>query len=172
MARKKIFQIVGYKNSGKTTLIELLIKACNQFHFSIGTIKHHGHGGLPTRTFIQKDTDKHRQAGAKVSSVEGAGTLYIEVEKPSWKLDEIIQLYKNFTLDMILIEGFKQASYPKVVLLRGEQDKRLLDELDHIQAVISQVPIEIDRAYPLYLESEKDLFIDWFVNQYVTKKED
>lgn len=68
---RKIIQIVGYQNSGKTTLMEQLIKHATKEGLRVGTIKHHGHGGAPVEN-LSKDSNRHEQAGARVSAVEGA----------------------------------------------------------------------------------------------------
>ncbi len=42
-----ILQIVGYQNSGKTTLVEKVVYALAEQNMKVATIKHHGHGGFP-----------------------------------------------------------------------------------------------------------------------------
>lgn len=39
-------QIIGYKNRGKTTLVEHLVAFFSKYHYQVAAIKHHGHGGL------------------------------------------------------------------------------------------------------------------------------
>ncbi|MFK4997842.1 molybdopterin-guanine dinucleotide biosynthesis protein B [Bacillus sp. N9] len=81
MAGSKIFQVVGYQNSGKTTLMEKMIEYGSRIGIAIGTIKHHGHGGVPLRRHGEKDSDKHRAAGAIVTAVEGEGIVHIEASQ-------------------------------------------------------------------------------------------
>ncbi len=85
-----ILQIVGYQNSGKTTLVEKVVYALAEQNMKVATIKHHGHGGFPE--VAQKDSERHRKAGAVVSSVEGAGFLSLSSLRENWSLQEIIQL--------------------------------------------------------------------------------
>ena len=40
-----IIQIVGYKNSGKTTLMAHAVSFLKEKGFTVATIKHHGHLG-------------------------------------------------------------------------------------------------------------------------------
>ena len=49
-----ILQVVGYQNSGKTTLIEKLCQLADEEEMQLGCFKHHGHGGKPDRLFKQK----------------------------------------------------------------------------------------------------------------------
>lgn len=165
MAGKKIIQIVGFQNSGKTTLIERLIKACKSNGMAVGTIKHHGHGGKPDRLTLNKDSGKHRLAGATVTAVEGAGNLHIEAAQDEWRLEDIVQIYGQFPVDIILIEGYKKMDYPKVVLLRDEQDEFLLDNLKNIIAVISHKTVSRPTSVPSFKVGHTDHFIDWFLNK-------
>ncbi|MCR2820130.1 molybdopterin-guanine dinucleotide biosynthesis protein B [Lederbergia panacisoli] len=162
MGGSKVFQIVGYQNSGKTTLMEELIKSGKAQGLRIGTIKHHGHGGSPNNPSINKDSIRHSQAGAEVSSVEGEGTLLIEASKSEWRLDDIINMYHHFTLHLILVEGYKKSHYPKVVLIRDEEDLVLLDSLTNIKAVISWIPIKTTKH--VFLHKQLEDFIDFFYN--------
>ncbi|QQK74745.1 molybdopterin-guanine dinucleotide biosynthesis protein MobB [Salicibibacter cibarius] len=41
----RVLQVVGYKNSGKTTLMEELVKAFSAREMHVAALKHHGHGG-------------------------------------------------------------------------------------------------------------------------------
>ncbi|WP_330948534.1 molybdopterin-guanine dinucleotide biosynthesis protein B [Virgibacillus sp. MG-45] len=128
-----ISQIVGYKNAGKTTVMVKLIEYLSKNQIKIGTIKHHGHGGNPTHV---SGTDSHSLmlAGAKVSTVQGESLLQLNAEA-SFSLEEIIALYRSFSFDLLLVEGYKQAHYPKIVLIRNEEDLQLLSTLSNIVAV-------------------------------------
>ncbi|MGY4796168.1 molybdopterin-guanine dinucleotide biosynthesis protein B [Lysinibacillus fusiformis] len=132
---RKILQIVGYQNSGKTTLMEQLIKQATMEGLRVGTIKHHGHGGVPMIE-TSKDSSRHELAGAVVTAVEGAGTLRMSIHQDSWQLADILTIYESLPLDIILIEGYKNEHYPKVVLLRTAQDQVLLQQVANILCVV------------------------------------
>ncbi|WP_050180287.1 molybdopterin-guanine dinucleotide biosynthesis protein B [Domibacillus robiginosus] len=130
---KNVFQVVGYQNSGKTTLMEKLIQAAAARGARVASIKHHGHGGMPDG---QKDSARHQQAGAVIAGVEGEGVLQIAITQDQWTLQQILSLYSSFPVDFIFIEGYKGEPYPKAVLIRSEEDLPLLS-LSNIQCVIS-----------------------------------
>lgn len=117
-----IIQIVGYKNTGKTTMVCRLTELFKQAGYVVGTIKHDAH-------HFQMDTPgtdtwKHQQAGADItaiSSLEGTAIL----KSHSEPLEQLIAQMPE--ADVILIEGFKLASYPKIVLLRTPDDLPLLE---------------------------------------------
>ncbi|CEG26086.1 molybdopterin-guanine dinucleotide biosynthesis protein B [Bacillus sp. B-jedd] len=133
LVRPFVFQVVGYQNSGKTTLSESMIKILKEAGCRVASIKHHGHGGKPD-VLEQKDSARHLAAGAEAVLVEGAGRLLIHSEKDEWTLEEQLTLLSAFKPDLILIEGHKHAAYPKILLLRNEEDERLLHELKNILA--------------------------------------
>jgi len=169
MAGTQIFQIVGFQNSGKTSLIESLIKKCDEKEWTVGTIKHHGHGGKPTRLIKSKDTEKHRLAGASITAVEGGGNLHIEVDKKAWTLEEILEIYKYFQLNIIFIEGYKKQRFPKVVLLRNVEDEVLLDVTTNIIAVISHYPMQHRLNMPLFHSDDIDQFTEWFLSMCIQR---
>ncbi|MBS4173114.1 molybdopterin-guanine dinucleotide biosynthesis protein B [Bacillus sp. FJAT-49736] len=157
----QIFQIVGFKNSGKTTLIERIIQYGNSYGMQSGTIKHHGHGGGPNVPISDKDTDKHLKSGALYTAVEGDGSLLIQNHSKDWSLNEIIEMYNHLSLDLILIEGYKHGSFPKAVLIRKKEDLGILEELSNIQAVLTWFPLNEDIKFPVFSVNEPALFIDW-----------
>ncbi|MBK5348908.1 molybdopterin-guanine dinucleotide biosynthesis protein B [Bacillus sp. TH44] len=158
-----ILQIVGYQNSGKTTLVEKMVHALTEREMKVATIKHHGHGGFPE--VAQKDSERHRKAGAVVSSVEGAGLLSLSSLRDEWSLQEIIRLYEFFEVDMILIEGYKAENYPKVVLLRSAEDAELLHKVENIAAIITwyDAPSNVREEYKVFHITEEKLYIEWFL---------
>ncbi|MDQ0268767.1 molybdopterin-guanine dinucleotide biosynthesis protein B [Cytobacillus purgationiresistens] len=129
-----VFQIVGYQNSGKTTLVTKLIKQLADRELSVVTLKHHGHGGRPDIA-ENKDTAQHMRSGALASIVEGDGSLVLQAEKAEWALSEQIALASRLGPKIVLIEGHKKASFPKAVLLRSMDDAELLETLNHIVMV-------------------------------------
>ncbi|EJQ15879.1 molybdopterin-guanine dinucleotide biosynthesis protein B [Bacillus cereus BAG3X2-1] len=158
-----ILQIVGYQNSGKTTLVEKIVHALAESEMKVATIKHHGHGGFPE--VAQKDSERHREAGAVVSSVEGAGLLSLSSLRDEWSLQEIIRLYEFFEVDTILIEGYKAEKYPKVVLLRSAEDIELLHKVENVVAIITwdKALSNLREEYKVFHITEEKLYVDWFL---------
>ncbi len=155
----KVIQIVGYKNSGKTTLVSDLIRRFTRAGYRVGSLKHHGHGGKPD-VIAHKDSDLHQQAGSVVSGVEGDGQFLLSMNQSHWSLRELIERYEGFDLDILLIEGYKYASYPKIVLVRNEADLSLLDELESIIGVVSSCPIPQQHTFQW---GEEDSLFEWLL---------
>ena len=167
VARCTVLQVVGFQNSGKTTLVEKLIKKAKQFNLCVGSIKHHGHGGPPDSSGQPKDSYRHHQAGADVAGVEGDGILQLTAESKDWSLRKLINFYQFFSPDVIFVEGYKKESYPKAVLIRSEEDLVLLSSLTNIICVISHIPLknEVQRAYPMFHLQEDELYLNFLLKE-------
>lgn len=153
-----ILQVIGYQNSGKTSFIERLISLASEAGVKVGVIKHHGHG-KPEVYDDEKDTGRHRKAGALVTGVSGDGLLAIHAtNEQEWELPQLINLYSSFDLDLILIEGFKRYHYPRIIMLRDQHDEMLLDS-PMIKAVITQAS-NLPDIEQSYFEANIDECID------------
>jgi molybdopterin-guanine dinucleotide biosynthesis adapter protein len=160
-----IIQVVGYKNSGKTTLACELIESARKAGWKVASCKHHGHGGKPTQV-EQTDSARHWQAGAVVSGVEGDGVLQLAIQQENWTLEKILAFYSLVDIDLLVLEGFKNESYPKIVLLRDEQDLPLLENLQNIIAVIAPFDIHTKEQFAFFPRQRQDLVVQWFLKQY------
>lgn len=156
--------MAGYQNSGKTTFLLKLLQVLKKDGFKTVTIKHHGHGGRPDVP-PQKDSSKHLEAGAAAALVEGDGRLVLQAEDSAWTLDEQIRFMVFFRPDFILIEGHKQEAYPKLLILRNEDDLTLIRNVENIKAVIvwDQVLTKVVRGYlqvPVFHISEENAVME------------
>ncbi|MBP1969896.1 molybdopterin-guanine dinucleotide biosynthesis protein B [Virgibacillus natechei] len=158
----EIIQIVGYKNSGKTTLAKALIETLANQGSRVASLKHHGHGGVPLG-IEETDSAKHRRAGAVLSGVEGDGLFQVSNQQP-WAMEEMLAIYQLKNIEVVIMEGFKKQSYKKVVLVRKEEDLPLLEELTNIKAVLT--PLELEQEsypYPIFNRTEMEVLVDWIV---------
>ncbi len=113
----KILGIVGTKNTGKTTLVTLIVKELVKRGRRVGTIKHTHHDF----DLEGKDTWKHRKAGSKIVVGSGESTFFLINKK--LKLEKILKII-NFIeeLDYLIIEGFKFVNYPKISTTKVKDD--------------------------------------------------
>ncbi|WP_256760058.1 molybdopterin-guanine dinucleotide biosynthesis protein B [Cohnella sp. WQ 127256] len=152
----QILQVVGYKNAGKTTLTCEIIRLLTSKGNQVGSLKHDVHHFEPD--IPSKDTWQHRQAGAYVTAITSpARTAW--VQERSTPIEQLVSEMEARTLDYLIIEGFKSAPYPKLVLIRKEEDLDLL-KLSNIQAVCIREPNEVIEAavvaqkLPLIIQSD------------------
>ena len=134
-----ILQIVGLKNSGKTTLVQHSVKLLKEHHYMVATIKHHGHQSEHDITLQQSNVDhmKHFDAGADQSIVQGYEYQQSVTRTAKQSLDEIITQSVTIDSNIILVEGFKEADFDKVLVYRTESDKNTLADLENVKYYIN-----------------------------------
>lgn len=119
-----VISIVATKsNTGKTTLIEGLIKIFKKKGYSIGVLKHDAHKFEIDKE--GKDSYRFTKAGADTMIIASREKLaMVEVIKEERKIEDIIKLFGK--LDLIIIEGFRSNKYPKIEVHRKSVDSNLL----------------------------------------------
>lgn len=119
----KTFGITGWRNSGKTTLVVKLVTELSARGYKVSTIKHAHHAFDIDQP--GKDSYLHRHAGAGevmiVSNQRWA--LLHELKAPNAKeaepsLEQALE--KLSPCDLVLVEGFKLSSHPKLAVIRPE----------------------------------------------------
>lgn len=165
----KTLQVVGYKNSGKTTLTSRWICLLKNKGLSVAVLKHHGHGGQPAMPNPSTDTMQFFGSGADVSVVAGGGAVQILLnEEPEFA--ELKVLAAIGKPDILLIEGYKREQGEKVVLLRDSLDWESLSELDGIQLVVGCPEITVGSSH---IESAQDVEqLDSWLLDWIEKEQD
>lgn len=149
-----VIQVVGYKNSGKTTLIGALLQHWSTQGKKIAVIKHDAHEFQMDHAGT--DTYAHTQAGAAAIAISSATRTAI-IEQHTSSLDELISRFVS-GYDLILVEGFKQAHYPKIVIVADEQGISLVHELVKVKWVYNryQPSISSNLKEITFIHAEKD----------------
>ncbi|WP_238883780.1 molybdopterin-guanine dinucleotide biosynthesis protein B [Clostridium sp. YIM B02551] len=111
-----VVSIVGYSNSGKTTLIEKIIPLLKDKGYKIGTIKHDAHEFEIDHQ--GKDTWRMRRAGADVVTISSEIQMaMIKTVYAEENIDEIVkQLFKD--VHLVITEGYKASNKPKIEIIR------------------------------------------------------
>ncbi|WP_020587425.1 molybdopterin-guanine dinucleotide biosynthesis protein B [Desulfobacter curvatus] len=114
--KNRIVLIVGKSNSGKTTLMEKLIRELSEREFRVGSVKHTHHDlNFDTQG---KDSWRHKNAGA-VASLVVTDTKVALVKEDTRPAEEKIFHYLD-DVDLILAEGFKTVALPKIEIFRKD----------------------------------------------------
>ena len=165
----KLIHIVGFKNSGKTTLINNWIQIIKSLGLKVAVIKHHGHGAKLAMPDESKDSMQYLKNGADASIVAGSGhTQHITAEEMDYaSLKQLALLQKP---DVILVEGYKQEPGEKVILVKDEADWRGLEDLGNIQLVVG---LKRHISYPQIADREHiDALNNWLKKWLQSSKED
>ena len=118
----------AYSGTGKTTLLCQLIPLLKAKGIRIGAVKHsHHHFDID---HPGKDSYELRQSGANQIVVASRKRTAIIIEHPDEaeepNLEEALNNIHSDKLDLILVEGFKQAEFPKIELHRQALNKPYL----------------------------------------------
>ena len=140
------FGLAGWSGSGKTTLCTSLIKKFTKSGLNVGCIKHAHHNfELDTPG---KDSFEIRKSGAVpmiISSKNRFGAIYENNDDNEKTLFEMIEFFSNSTFkkcDLLIIEGYKNESIPKLEIHRNGLNKPLLFKEDlNIFAIASDKKI-------------------------------
>ena len=125
----KIIGVVGWKNSGKTTLIEKLIKEFNRRSLTVSTIKHSHHNfSVDNRG---TDSFRHFNAGTK-ETILASEKKWIKFSRQlsDSKLSLPYLITQITPVDIVIVEGFKNGDHIKVEVLNGLSDRKPLCETD------------------------------------------
>lgn len=129
---KKIFGIVGWKNSGKTTLLVSLVEEFVARGLCVSTIKH----SSSNLQFDKAGTDSalHQQAGAmQTALVTDKQTILQTKQTTKILLNEMIR--QLAPCDLILIEGFKNEPHPKIECIAGDCETFVYETHENIVAL-------------------------------------
>ncbi len=118
----RIIGLAGWSGSGKTTLITKVLPVLIARGNTVSTLKHAHHGFDLDKP--GKDSFMHRVAGASevlISSAKRWAVLHELRDEGEWDMEAL--LTKISPVDLVLVEGFKRESFPKVEVYRAENGK-------------------------------------------------
>ena len=112
-----VLAVCGWKNSGKTTLLERVIPVLTRRGLRVAALKHDAHGLDVDRP--GKDSDRLYRAGATVSA-QGPDEVFVRRHRSD--VDELLDLVALLARDhdLVLVEGHKGTPLPKVWLDRAD----------------------------------------------------
>lgn len=151
MKQPPVFGVAGWKNSGKTTLVAGLIAEFVRRGFKVAALKHAHHAfdidheGRDSYTF--------RQAGAREVAVISAKRWALMTElgddaEPA--LEAMLARLEGS--DLVIVEGFKASSHPKIEVRRREARRQdaLSPEFPGIAAIAADHPVTDAGGLPVF----------------------
>jgi molybdopterin-guanine dinucleotide biosynthesis adapter protein len=110
----RVVAVVGPSGGGKTTLVEQLVAGLRASGYRVAAIKHDAHRLELDRP--GKDSWRMRAAGADTVVLLGRGQVAWFGDQPDHHdLDAVVATLSE-QVDVILIEGFRSACYPTVIV--------------------------------------------------------
>jgi molybdopterin-guanine dinucleotide biosynthesis protein MobB len=136
----KIIQIVGRSNSGKTTFIRKLVPELKKIG-TVAVIKHLGDHDFHLEE--GKDTTHFFDAGAEITIGIDSHKSVVAIRNNSF--ESMLDLLLKQGIDYVIVEGFKQKPFPKIVIGSLTIDHCILTDPE-IKTVISSIHLFAD--YP------------------------
>lgn len=145
-----IFQICGYKNTGKTTFLCKLVRYFkkNNENLKIATIKHDGHDF--DTSHYKEDNFLHFNSGSAASVVYSNNKI-MKIEEKRIEIAEIIEEFQEY--DVIFIEGCKNSSFLKVEILKNGISEVPVSNPQNRMGILSDFYIDLE-------ENREKLYVD------------
>ena len=109
----KVIGVAGFKNAGKTTLVEKLVSELTRRGHRISTVKHAHHAFDIDHE--GRDSFRHRKAGASEVAVVSRhrwAIIHESRDEAEPSLGEI--LAKLAPCDLVIVEGYKRDTHDKI----------------------------------------------------------
>jgi molybdopterin-guanine dinucleotide biosynthesis protein MobB len=159
----RIYGIVGYKNAGKTGLMERLVSDIAGRGHSVSTLKHAHHSFDVDHP--GKDSYRHRDAGAHqvLLSSRARWALMTELrDNDEAPLSDLLQ--RLDPVDLILVEGYKRDSHPKIEAYRAENHHPILANSDPtVRAVASDSALQVTQ--PVFDLNDTKAIADFILSE-------
>ncbi|MEM8592576.1 MAG: molybdopterin-guanine dinucleotide biosynthesis protein B [Pseudomonadota bacterium] len=160
----RLYGIVGWKNAGKTGLMERLVAEITGRGLTVSTLKHAHHAFDVDQP--GKDSYRHREAGAREVLVAGSARWALMSELRGEALPPLEDLLARLSpVDLVLVEGWKRDAHPKVEAWREETGNPLIARGDDtIRAVASdQRGLQLDR--PVFYLNDTPAIADFILHE-------
>ncbi|WP_233261872.1 molybdopterin-guanine dinucleotide biosynthesis protein B [Vitiosangium sp. GDMCC 1.1324] len=136
--RPPALAVVGWSGSGKTTLLARLVPELRERGLRVGVVKHSSDEHPLHRE--GSDTARYAESGAAfVAFANPAGVQLTFPEPP----EHVLSLLERFagTVDLVLIEGWKQGPLPKMEVWREGLGPMLAATRQDVLAVVGTAPV-------------------------------
>ena len=159
----RIYGVVGFKNAGKTGLMERLVTEITGRGFSVSTLKHAHHSFDVDHP--GKDSYRHRHAGAHQVLLSSRARWALMTERRDAEEVPLSELLKQLDpVDLILVEGYKRDGHPKVEAYRQETNHPVLAIDDPtVKAVASDCTLDVSQ--PLFDLNDTKAIADFILSE-------
>jgi len=130
-----IYSFVAFSGTGKTTLLEKLVAELKSRGLRVAVIKHDAHEFDIDHE--GKDSWRFSRAGADITVVVSA-TKAAVIENRPVRLETLLGRITD--VDIILTEGYKYGTWPKIAVRRFDSGNPLALPPEECFAIVSDVP--------------------------------
>ena len=170
----KLIGFAAYSGTGKTTLIKDVVMILKKSNYRVSVIKHAHHNFDIDQP--GKDSYEIRKSGAEnmlISSKNRWALMHENMNNNELTLIDLINLLEKIKYDLILVEGFKAESFPKIELYRKEvsKDRGLLSSSDkNVVAIATEQKTKLETSLPVLDINNPQNIVDFIINFLNIKK--
>jgi len=159
----KVFGITGWKNTGKTGLVERLVTELSFRGFTVSTIKHAHHSF--DVDYQGRDSYRHREAGAcEVLLSSGNRWALMHELRGADEMSLADLLSKLTPVDVVLVEGFKTEGHEKLECHRASTSTMVIGRADDTIIGIAS-DIELDVELPFFDLNDTKVIADFMLKR-------
>jgi molybdopterin-guanine dinucleotide biosynthesis protein B len=164
-----IVSIVGKSDVGKTTLLEKIVPMLIARGYRIATVKHDAHSFEIDHE--GKDSWRHKHAGATMSLISSPERVAVVADADhDQSLDELRERYVR-DVDLILSEGYKRETHPKVEVFRSDHSTHMLCEKDDNLVAVAGDPPNPPEGVPIFDLNDPKQLCDFLEERFLRKSQ-
>ena len=155
-----VVSFIGRSNSGKTTLLEKVVRELKLKGYRVGVVKHTHHNFAIDHP--GKDSWRLAQAGSDVIAVSSPSKVaFIEHVESEVDLSQLSTFFEG-KVDIVLAEGYKKGNAAKILVLSTEQDK---EQLYHEKPLVTISVRPSSLGYPQFDYDDVIHIVDLLIAQ-------
>lgn len=160
---QKVIGVAGFKNAGKTTLVERLVRELTARGYRISTVKHAHHSFDIDHE--GRDSFRHRQAGAsEVAVVSGQRWAIIHELRGEGEPSFAAILAKLAPSDLVIVEGYKHGQHQKIEVRNLALDHPKLAGDDPTIMAIAANGVIADAPVPVFDRDHVEALADFIID--------
>jgi len=161
---QKVIGVAGFKNAGKTTLVEKLVRELTDRSYRIATVKHAHHSFDIDHE--GRDSFRHRQAGAgEVAVISGQRWAIIHELRGEEEPSFAAILAKLEPSDLVIVEGYKHGEHQKIEVRNLALDNPRLAGDDPTIVAIAANGVIADAPVPVFDRDHVKSLADFIITQ-------
>ncbi len=130
-----VVSIIGNSGSGKTTLLVAIVQRLKQLGYRVAVVKHAPHGFDIDQP--KKDSWRFSQAGSDIVMLSSSEMIslveHVDGEPSLTQIETLI----GDRVDIVLVEGYKNGNYSKLMVLDDEGNQPILGREEELLATVS-----------------------------------
>ncbi len=162
-----VIGFAAFSGTGKTTLVSNVIPVLRSRGIKIAAIKHAHHSFVIDTP--GKDSYEFRNAGAEQVLLVSKQLMAWVMERPGSnepQLAEALKHIRSEQTDLIIVEGFKRASFTKIEVYRSTvRYSPLANDDVHVVGVATDKPESIDADVPVFDLNDYESIADFIVEK-------